>query len=176
MNTLTERGMLNHLHDRYQFVRPGTTTRRWIVAEHVRAACGYDVRTADFVAQDTWEAQGLPLHGHEVKVSRADWLKELSDPDKAAAIKRYCDRWWLVVPDKRIVHPDELPPDWGLMALDRNGRLRAVRVAPALTPEPIPATFRATLMRATAKTAAARARAESATPQQPLHATGSKST
>ena len=110
------------------------------------------MRTADFVAQDMWEAKGLILHGHEVKVSRSDWLTELADPSKAEAIKRYCDRWWLVVPDRSIVR-DDLPEGWGLLDIGPNGHLRVARRAPALTPDPIPAQFRASLMRAVAKTA-----------------------
>ena len=162
----TERDMLDALHQRYSQRTPNSI-RRWIVAEHVRSACGFSgytfgedpgprtMRTADFVAQDTWEAQGLQMHGHEVKVSRSDWLTELADPAKAAAVKRYCDRWWLVVPDRTIVR-DDLPDGWGLLAFGRDGRLRIAHRAPVLTPEPMPATFRASLMRAVAKTAARR--------------------
>lgn len=158
----TERQMLDALHARYNQTTQGYL-KRYVCAEHVRAYCGFagwdfvnrgarTMRTADFIAQDTWEAKGLLLHGHEVKVSRSDWLTELADPDKATAIKRYCDRWWLVVPDKRIVR-DDLPDEWGLLALGADGRLRVAHRAPALTPEPLPATFRASLLRAVAKTA-----------------------
>ena len=159
----SERDMLDLLHQRYSQTSHGSI-RRYVVAEHVRSACGFagaswdggyhprTMRTADFVAQDTWEAQGLHLHGHEVKVTRADWLTELADPTKADAIRRYCDRWWLVVPDRAIVR-DDLPDGWGLLAIGRDQRLRVVRTAPTLTPEPMPATFRASLLRATAKTA-----------------------
>lgn len=158
----TERDMLDALHQRY--AQTHGVVQRYIVAEHVRSACGFagaswdggyhqrTMRTADFLAQDTWEAPGLLLHGHEVKVSRSDWLTELADPTKADAIKRYCDRWWLVVPDRRIVR-DDLPDDWGLLTFGTNGRLRVARRAPRLTPEPMPATFRASLLRAVAKTA-----------------------
>ena len=159
----TERDMLDALHARYSQRSQGAL-RRYVCAEHVRNSCGfggYDyvnrcsrpLRTADFIAQDLWEAKGLFLHGHEVKVSRSDWLVELADPAKADAIKRYCDRWWLVVPDPKIVR-DDLPDGWGLLAFGSNGKLRVVRRAPALDPEPMPATFRGALMRAVAKTAA----------------------
>ena len=163
----TERDMLDLLHQRYAQTSQGQL-QRFVCAEHVRNGCGFGdwdylrnerrgLRTADFVAQDTWEAKGLLLHGHEVKVSRSDWLHELAQPDKAEAIKRFCDRWWLVVPDVRIVR-DDLPADWGLLALDSDGRLRIKRRAPQLTPEPLPATFRASLMRSVAKTAERKAR------------------
>lgn len=151
----TERDMLDLLHDRYSAISQGLP--RYVIAEHVRSACGLGwgadrIRVADFIAQDTIPSAGLRLHGHEVKVSRSDWLTELADPSKAEAIKRYCDRWWLVVPDESIVK-DDLPDRWGLLVIGGDGRLRARHRAPALTPEPMPATFRAALMRAVAKTA-----------------------
>lgn len=160
----TERMMLDLLHQRFTQKSQGLGDR-WVRAEHVRAACGWagvsfaegqkwqrrQMRTADFMAQDTWEAQGLDLHGVEVKVSRSDWLTELRDPSKAAAIKRFCNRWWLAVPHKSIVK-DDLPSDWGLLVIGRNGRLRVAKSAPPLRPDPMPATFRASLLRAVAKT------------------------
>lgn len=162
--TWTERDMLDALHDRYSATSQGGY--RYVCAEHVRSACGFagvsvdpggtwtsrTLRTADFLAQDTWEAQGLALHGHEVKVSRSDWLTELADPEKADAIKRFCDFWWLVVPDPAIVR-DDLPDDWGLLAFGRNGKLRIYRRAPRLTPDPHTPTFRASLLRGVRKTA-----------------------
>lgn len=165
----TERDMLDALQARYSQTSQGTA-RRYVTAEHVRVACGFGgvsfeqgmhraeqctMRTADFLAQDCWEAQGLALHGHEVKIGRSDWLAELADPSKADAIKRYCDFWWLVVPDRAIVR-DDLPDDWGLIAFDRTRKLRVVRRAPKLDPEPHPPTFRASLMRAVDKTARSR--------------------
>ncbi len=153
--------MLDALHRRYS--KQAGNGIRYVCAEHVRNGCGFgdwdyllntsrQLRTADFIAQDTWEAQGLLLHGHEVKVSRSDWLTELANPDKSEAIKQFCDRWWLVVPDHNIVKND-LPDWWGLLAFDKTGELRVVKRAPKLTPNPLPATFRASLMRSVMKTA-----------------------
>ncbi|QTV79468.1 hypothetical protein [Microbacterium sp. NIBRBAC000506063] len=85
-------------------------------------------RIADAIVLDTWatahhdltESEKLDrkwgerqsVHGFEVKVSRADWLTELRDPEKAEAWARYCHYFWLVVADKTIVH-DDLPDGWG---------------------------------------------------------------
>ena len=161
----TERAMLDLLHYRYS-AKSQAGLQRFVCAEHVRSSCGFAgwspldptrvMRTADFLAQDLWEGKGLYLHGHEVKVSRADWLHELADPTKAEAIKRYCDRWWLVVPTKAIVR-DDLPDDWGLLVIGKGGALRVAKSAPPLDPEPWPPTFRASLMRAVAKTSTKRA-------------------
>lgn len=154
----TERSMLNLLLERYTEFRRGTLTDRWVRAEHVKSGMGYSdgQRTADFVAAD--KRPGIPygttlaLIGHEVKVSRSDWLSELKDLDKSQAIKRYMHHWYLVVPDAAIVKPGELPEGWGLLVSSGAG-LRAKVKAPRLDPEPVPFDFTISLMAAAAKTA-----------------------
>jgi len=59
---------------------------------------------------------GRILVGHELKISRSDWLHELNSPGKADAWCDACHEWWLVVADPAIVHDGELPAGWGLMA------------------------------------------------------------
>jgi len=153
----TERQMLDLLLRRYH--QAYGNGQRWAVAEHVRSAAGFDAqRTADFVAMDLWPSKGLALHGHEVKVSRSDWLTELKNPDKAEAFRPFMDYWWLVVSEAGIVRPEELPNGWGLMvAASSGGSLRVVVPAPrSVRPEPLPKTMLAALLRSTAKTAARR--------------------
>lgn len=58
---------------------------------------------------------GRILVGHELKVSRADWLNELNKPGKSDPWADQCHEWWLVVSDPAIVHDGELPAGWGLM-------------------------------------------------------------
>lgn len=58
---------------------------------------------------------GRILVGHELKVSRADWLNELNKPGKSDPWADQCHEWWLVVNDPAIVHDGELPAGWGLM-------------------------------------------------------------
>lgn len=85
-------------------------------------------------------AVGTGIIGHEVKVSRADVVAELSDPSKAWPWQRYCTQWWLVIPDARLVDGLELPADWGVKVAPTrvNGRTFTVlRDAPILKPEDI---------------------------------------
>jgi hypothetical protein len=106
---------------------------------------------ADAIAMDLWPSHGLELFGFEVKTSRADWLREMKQPWKADFMKKYCDRWYLVVSDLSIVkYAYELPPDWGLMFAEE-GRLVTMIEAKKLAPEPIPRTVLASLMRRVAK-------------------------
>lgn len=151
--------MLNLLLDRYTAIRRGTISDRWVRAEHVKSSLGYfdGDRIADFVAGDKhgggYAGEKLALHGHEVKVTRSDWLSELRDPSKADAIKRYMHHWWLVVPDAAIVKPGELPESWGLLVPGSNGKLRVKVSAPRLTPIEPPLAFVLSLMASAARTA-----------------------
>lgn len=164
----TERTMLDALHARYSGLSQGTADR-FVRAEHPRNGTGFygwsdddpgnvgPLRTADFVALDLWPSKGYQVIGHEVKVSRSDWLTELRDPDKAEAWKQYCHRWYLVVPDAGLVRPGELPEGWGLLAL-RGSLLVRRHVAPVLTPKPMPPALQFGLARAVQTTARNRAR------------------
>ena len=123
---------------------------------HSGAADESRARSADALAMSLWPSRGLELHGHEIKASRGDWLAELRQPEKAEEICRFCDRWWLVVGDPRIVKDGELPPTWGLL-VPHGKRLRVKVDAPKLTPEPATRLFLAALMRSVSKSQASNA-------------------
>lgn len=92
-------------------------------------------RTADALAFSLWPSRGLGIEGFECKSSRSDWLKELSDPTKAAEFQTFCRRWWIVCGAPDLVQPGELPPTWGLMVPSANGQgLTVVTEAPMLEP------------------------------------------
>lgn len=151
-NALTERDMLDALRVRYSQTNPGNGPR-YALAEHVKSSAGFDARRqADLIAMDLWpgDYRGSRLHliGHEVKCSRADWLTELKDPTKAEAFKRYMHRWYLVAADPSVFRMEEVPDGWGVIVRGPSGKLRAVRSAPPLTPEPMPYTMLAPLLRA----------------------------
>lgn len=107
---------------------------------------GHFSRTADAVAMSLWPSRGLELLGFEVKVSRADWHRELRNPKKAESWVKICDRWYVVVADESIVQPGELPPTWGLM-LPQRGKLKIQVEAPKLDPEPMTRPTLAALLR-----------------------------
>lgn len=151
----TERTVLDRLNQRYGVFNGNGI--RYARAEHVKVSAGFDARRiCDYMALDMWPGYGVgngpKLHGHEVKVSRSDWLAERRDPEKAEAFRRYCDYWWLVVSDRKIVKPGELPDGWGLMVASG----KSVRVATTATlnsdVEPMPRHVQATFARAVTKT------------------------
>lgn len=157
-NRWTEQRMLDLLRRRYTAVRAGTNADRYVRAAHVPTAAERwrgGVRVADYLVLDTYGAG--QLHGFEVKVSRSDWLAELRDPGKSETWRCYCDRWWLVVPDRAVV-ADDLPAGWGLLTpsirtYQQSTYLRAARAAPALSREPMPPSVLAQWARCIATTA-----------------------
>jgi hypothetical protein len=145
--TATEADMCGLLARRYTYVTFGC--HRYAFAAHVLDRPVSPVRVADFIAVGCWASTDYAIHGHEVKVSRSDWLAELRDPEKAEAFKRYCHYWWLVVPDLSIVRGDVLPAGWGLLVRERGAeRLRAQVQAPTLQPKPMPRRMSVALLRA----------------------------
>lgn len=127
----TEASMIRLLHARYN--TRGGNGPRYAGMAHVRSDAGFDAkRTADYIAVDLWPSKGLALHGHEVKISRADWLNELKDPSKSAEFMKHVDYWWLVIADAAMVKVGELPEGWGMIAVGGDGKLRTVKQAPRL--------------------------------------------
>jgi hypothetical protein len=156
--TLTEADITGALYDRYRQVHGNG--RRYAVAAAVRSHAGFDARrTADFVAMDLWPSKGLALHGHEIKVSRSDWLRELAEPAKAAEFIPYMHYWWAVVSGPRIVRDGELPDGWGLMVM-RGPALAVVCKAPRRDARPLTPSRLAALLRAIANSSEYLARRE----------------
>jgi hypothetical protein len=144
--TVTEGHMMTMLDARYSAVNPANGPR-YVTARHVRSHAGFDARrTADYVALDTWQSH-LALHGHEIKVSRSDWLAELKKPEKAAEFTPYMHYWWIVAAYAGIVRDGELPDGWGLI-VPRGGRLVATKRAVYSEADPMPLSRLAAFARA----------------------------
>lgn len=83
-------------------------------------------------------SSGRILIGHELKISRADWLNELNKPGKADQWADQCHAWYLVVNDPAIVKDGELPPGWGLMSPGRSKTRMTIHTAAAVKPNHTP--------------------------------------
>ncbi len=119
----------------------------YAVLEEVSDAAGFDrSRSADMITMGLWPSRGLMLEGIEIKVSRADWLSELKDPSKAETFFRYCDRWWIATSDASLVHEGELPEPWGHLTV-ANGKIKVVKPAPKLAPQPLERGFLAAMLK-----------------------------
>ena len=95
----------------------------WTLAWEVSDSSGFNgKRWADCVAFNLWPSRGHVTYGIEIKVSRADWQRELAQPAKAEAIHQYCNEWWVAAAQKVVVTA-ELPHGWGLLEYQETGRL-----------------------------------------------------
>lgn len=91
-------------------------------------------RRADAIAIGCWRSVGHLIDGFELKISRADWLREVASVTKADPFVERCDRWWLVTGSTAIAKAEEIPACWGWMAVTKGG-LRVQKPAPRL-PQP----------------------------------------
>ena len=92
-------------------------------------------RRCDAVHVGFTSASGHIMRGHELKVSRSDWLHELNDITKSDTWASACHEWWLVVSDPAIVKDGELPPGWGLLAPKARGRRMRIITEAARKPQ-----------------------------------------
>lgn len=99
--------------------------REFVFLTQVRNATGFSgvTRTADALAIGTWPSRGIYATGFEIKVQRGDFLKELSQPEKADEIGRFCRHWFIAAPIG-LVKPAELPLNWGLVEVKEDGKLK----------------------------------------------------
>ncbi len=95
---------------------PWDPFKGWMVLPHVRCQTGYgesrawcDIKTRKFrrrytdatidaLAFNAWPSQGHQIHGLEIKLSRADWLRELRDPVKTEIMRRQVDKLYVLAP------------------------------------------------------------------------------
>ncbi len=134
-NMATEQSMFALLRTRYP-------EDAYVLLPQVRNATGsYGERTADAILMSLW-----PSRGFEIKCSRSDWVREKDEPAKADKIACYCDRFWLVISDEKIVQDGELPVTWGLIVL-KGEKLFVKTKAPKLEPKNLDRGFVASLLR-----------------------------
>jgi hypothetical protein len=99
---------------RRHYINPSEHLPGGIFVEEV-GVNGSTGRRADAIYIGFTSASGRIMVGHEVKVSRSDWRRELDTVGKADFWSDACHQWYVVAPDTSIVPPEELPAQWGLM-------------------------------------------------------------
>lgn len=130
-------------------LRTRYNTPEWAVFTEVRSSTGHDnvITFADAIAVSTYASRGYSVLGFEFKVSRSDWLRELKTPDKAEVIAAFCDEWWLVIDDIKIIRDDEIPVNWGVLVLKSDGKLHKHKAAVRKQGAPWTREFTASLLR-----------------------------
>lgn len=118
----------------------------WALCFEVANATGTNARRyADAVAMNLFPSRGLAIHGFEIKISKSDFMSEISKPEKSVAVQQYCDHWWIVAPASAV---DEtlLPKTWGWLRVDKD-KLVAAKQAPDLEAKDVTRSFMAALVR-----------------------------
>jgi hypothetical protein len=101
----------------------------WAVLDELHDGTGgSSTRRFDAVAFNCWPSRGFIRLGFEIKVSRADFSKELAAHEKRAALERHCHEVYFVVGPK-VCEAREIPEPWGLLEV-RGDKLHCTRKAP----------------------------------------------
>lgn len=111
----------------------------YVVLSEVRNGTGYarrTVRTADMVAVSTWPSRGLFLEGIEIKSDKYDLQRELERPEKADAMAGYCRLWWLACAEG-LTDGLMIPPNWGVITVDKKLVAKVSQQAKSLEPKPM---------------------------------------
>lgn len=103
---------------------------------HVDYEVTLGARRIDAVAFRLWGGGkiGRRVIAFECKVSRGDWLTELSQWDKAHEWAAVADEFYVVTPPG-LIKPGELPRSWGHLEV-QGSRLRLRAHAPVEVPQP----------------------------------------
>lgn len=107
----------------------------WLIKPRLNYGGGKSEPDAIFVNLNRNEGfSALKITGFEIKCSRPDWLEELRRPWKSSPTRESCDFWYAVASGPDVIKPEDLPEEWGLLALQNDGSLKTVRTAPRLQP------------------------------------------
>lgn len=118
-----------------------------IVFEVAKATALGAGRHIDALAMGLWPSRGMELVAIEVKVSRADFRRELKQPEKAEELAQYCDRFYIAAPEG-MIELSQLPPNWGLLERRDSGAIMETKPALRLDAKPVTRNLLAAVMRA----------------------------
>lgn len=137
MAVTTTAELLALLHRHY--IKPGANLPGGVFLHEVGGNGSWGASSrADALYIGFTSSSGRILVGHELKVSRSDWLSELNKAGKADQWADQCHQWWLVVSDPGIVHDGELPHGWGLMVPGKSRTRMDIRVPAVTKPDHTP--------------------------------------
>lgn len=103
--------------DRYH--RPAD---RWLFLAELRPSTGFaggEARRVDAWAMHCWPSEGFTRTSYEVKVSRADFLRELKEPKKRRFGLLVSNHFYFVTPPG-VAKVTEIPPECGLIEIHRD--------------------------------------------------------
>lgn len=131
----------------YAILRKHYPEEAYLMVKEVSDTTGGRNRSLDFMILGLWPSRGIHLTGIEVKTWRADFLKELKNPEKQELHFKYCDFFYLLTDEEGVAKPEEIPSTWGWIHIDMKGKLKIMKEAPKLQPFVLTRNFLAAMMR-----------------------------
>jgi hypothetical protein len=111
--TYTSAELIQLLRKKYKTDETANGNHPAILLEQVANATGFSAgRWIDAAVFEMWPMHGLTRRAFEVKVSRSDFLRELSQPEKYKWCLQYFHEFWYVAP-KGVIEVEELPQGTG---------------------------------------------------------------
>ncbi len=123
----------------------------WAALEEVHDRTSGCNRSADMVAVNCYASRGYEIHGIEIKVAWQDLRNEIANPSKADAVGKYCDRWWIAMPEDMKDRANDVPAAWGVILVKDAKTQRAARMPKQLDVAPPSHGFVAAMMRRAAQ-------------------------
>ena len=102
--------------------------RQWVCAREVGEATGGWCRRLDFVAANCYASEWYGIHAFEVKISKSDLRRELTEPGKHNVFFDSVDTYSIVAPDYVLdkEYVALIPPKWGIYrAIAGNGLVKS---------------------------------------------------
>lgn len=123
--------------------RHGAVGREWAFFEELRAGTGYGTfdykkgkkkpfnpeQRLDAWAINLWPSKNYERIAYEVKVSRADFINEIKNPDKRQQALDLSNYFYFATP-KGLVSIEEIPEECGLIEIDKDLNTRIKKKAP----------------------------------------------
>jgi hypothetical protein len=99
-----------------------------VVVPELPDCTGHATRRIDLYVTFLWDGDGQKRIAYEVKVTRADFLSELRNPEKRAFALSVSNEYYFATP-LGLVRPSEIPSEAGLVEVSASG-VRVKRKAP----------------------------------------------
>lgn len=123
----------------------------WATFAEMRTQTGGLGRSIDLWVMNLWPSKNYVRISYEIKVSRADFSRELADPRKRKDAESLSNECYFATPPG-LVRVDEVPEGWGLIEATKGG-MKVKKRAMWREVEKPPASFVAALARRTSDSA-----------------------
>lgn len=130
----------------------------WALFRELRVGAGYTGylnsdpinrydQSIDAWAMATWPSQKFRRVAYEIKVSRTDWVREVTHPRKREAAMALSNQFYFICP-AGVIHDDEIPEGCGLVVVTAASKtLWFSKQAPFREAAPLPMSFVAMILR-----------------------------